>query len=345
MEDITVNFGKLFAILKKNLKYIIISSFFFGGIGVGFSFLFKEEFETTGRILPELQGKSVGSGLGQFAGLANMAGIDLSSFGSVGVDAVRPDLYPDIFASTPFYLDLFKSKVRTRENKVFTFEDYYLKVIEDEAQYSEKELELYPIKDSSIIIINKVTNRRLLDLQKRISSTIDRKSGVITIKAKMPDPVVAADVTKFAMDYLMHYVKNYRTKKLRQDVEFLGSQVSSSRGKFYSNQVKRAKYTDSFNDIMLQSADVQRERIESEYKLSSTFYNELLKKYEEAKFKLQQETPVFQVLDPPVAPTKKMFPKRSYFLITFAVFGLFVSVLFVLLRGKKYLDLVEIENS
>jgi uncharacterized protein involved in exopolysaccharide biosynthesis len=88
--------------------------------------------------------------------------------------------------------------------------------------------------------------------------------------------------------------------------------------------------------MRLQSADIQRERIESEYKLSSTVYNELLKKFEEAKIKLQQETPVFQVLEPPVAPTLQSEPKKSIILLASAFLGFFLSVIIALVIKKNY---------
>ncbi|MDT4876136.1 hypothetical protein FQZ97_1115560 [compost metagenome] len=88
--------------------------------------------------------------------------------------------------------------------------------------------------------------------------------------------------------------------------------------------------------MRLQSADVRRERIESEYRLSSSFYNELLKKYEEAKFKLHQETPVFKVLEPPVTPAKKSEPKRSIIILISAFLGGGVSLITVIFKGENY---------
>jgi uncharacterized protein involved in exopolysaccharide biosynthesis len=154
----------------------------------------------------------------------------------------------------------------------------------------------------------------------------------------MPDPVVAAGLAKYVMKYLTDYVTDYRTEKSKQDVDFLGRKVASARGEFYGDQARKARYADQFAlpTMRLQSADIQRERIESEYKLSSTVYNELLKKYEEAKIKLQQETPVFQVLEPPVAPTLKSEPKKSIILLASAFTGFFFSVIIALVIRKNY---------
>lgn len=339
-EEIRMDFRALFRIIWKEKWWIILITTLVTALGIGYSFLLREEFETQGRILPELQGKGA-SGLSQFAGLASLAGIDLNSVsGGMGVDAVRPDLYPDVVTSNPFYLELFKTKIHTKDNQELTFEQYYHQVIEKGETPKPEFLQVYPVKEEGIILINRLNEIRLKDLRQRLNAWIDKKTGVITIKSKMPDPVVAAETAKFAMEYLMAYVKGYRTEKLRQDVNYLAGQVAASRGKYYSTQEKKASYSDSFQDMRLQSADVQRERIESEYRLSSSFYNELLKKYEEAKFRLHQETPVFQVLEPPVAPAKKTAPKRAIIAMVSMFFGGVFALGIALFKGNNYSKII-----
>lgn len=336
MEDeLKLNIGSLFNLLFKNKWWILLITGLFAIGGIIYALTAREEFESRGRILPEIQGKGAG-GIGQFSGLASLAGIDLSSFGNSSIDAVRPDLYPDVITSTPFYLELLKIKVHTKDNKEVTFEHYYHTVMEDGKEIKGKLIRKYPVKEDGIIVVNRLSEIRLKDLKSRIGAIIDKKSGIITISSKMPDPVVAAEVSLFAMEYLVNYVKLYRTEKLRQDVNYLSDQLATSRGKFYKTQEMKARYSDQFQDMVLQSADVRRERIESEYKISSTFYNELLKKYEEAKFKLHQETPVFKILEPPVAPVKKSEPKRIIIVFLSIIVGGILSFTVVLLKGKNY---------
>ena len=88
--------------------------------------------------------------------------------------------------------------------------------------------------------------------------------------------------------------------------------------------------------LRLQSADLQRERIETEYKISSTLYNSLLLKYEEAYIKMQQETPVIKVLEPPVVPNNKSEPKKSIVVLIFLTTGTLISYFFAILKSKNY---------
>lgn len=335
-EDVlSVDFKILFRILWRE-KWLIIGITLLAGLfGLIYANNIREEFVSQGKILPEAQGK--GSSLGQISGLAALAGVDLGSMGG-GVDAIRPDLYPEVLESTPFFIELLKATVTTKDNKRINFEKYYNLAIEENKIPSEKLLHKYHVKEEGIIIINGLNEIRLKDLRKRVTSSIDKKSGVVTIVSKMPDPVVAAEVSRFAMNYVIDYIRNYRTEKLRTEVNYLANQLEGSKGKYYSSQKKKAAYADQhqMGSIVLQSSDIQRERLESEYKMSSTVYNEILKRYEEAKFRLSQETPVFNVLEPPVTPFLKNEPQKGVILFVSLILGSCIGLVFTLLKSENY---------
>lgn len=334
-EDIiTIDFKALLRVLWKE-KWLIfgITSLFVIG-GAWYAFTAREEFVSEGKILPEVSG-GAGSSLGGLANLVGIGGFELGLKNNT--DAIRPDLYPDVIKSTPFFLNLFKQRFINKQGDSIRFENFYHQQIEENKVLDKKDLKKFEGSPAGVLVLNRLTESRIKELKERLNASIDKKSGIISISAKMPDPVMAAEVASFAMDYLTNYVTDYRTEKLKQEVDFLGQKVKAARGEFYSDQSRRASYADQFSapSIRLQSADVQRERIESEYKLSSNVYNELLKKFEEAKLRVQQETPVFQVLEPPTAPTLTSQPKRFViFLVTFIAGVIFSIIISVLRKGN-----------
>lgn len=334
-EDIlTINFKALLKVLWKEKWWIIAITAIFMALGIWYAFSLREEFTSQGKILPEISGRGGGN---QLSGLAALAGVNLGS-GASGTEAIRPDLYPDIINSTPFFLELLKAEIVTKENQKLSFENYYHTVLEEGQEINEDRLKKFPVEQPGLIVVNKLDEARLKNLKNRITASIDQKSGVIAIKTKMPDPVVAAAVTQFAMNYLVDYVGDYRTEKLKQDVDYLAEQIGVSKQKYYSDQAKRASYADQFQlgTLRSQTADVQRERIESEYRLSSGVYNELLKRFEEAKLKLHQETPVFQVLEPPLVSNIRSEPKRKMIILLFAFMGGILSLAIAVLLRKNY---------
>ncbi len=332
---ISIDFGAFFKILWKEKIWVIIITILFTILGIVYALSLREEYISSGKILPEYQSKS--GGIGQLAGLASLAGVDIGSGASGGGDAIRPDLYPDVLKSTPFFLELFKIKVKTKENKEILFSQFYDQYVLDNKIKEENKKLNFPA-NNQYIAVSYQTENNLKDLRERINASIDKKTGLLTVTVKMPDPVVATLITRYSMEYLTNYITNYRTEKAKQDLDFLAERLDAAKGKYYNNQAKKAQYSDQYQLSMmkLQSADLQRERIESEYKISSTFYNTLLQKYEEAKLKIQQETPVLKVLEPPVVPNKKSEPKKAIIAIISAFLGGIFGIVFAILRKKNY---------
>lgn len=335
-EDIiTIDFKALFKVLWKEKWLIIAITLLFTIGGTWYAFTAREEFVSEGKILPEV----TSGGNSSLGGLANMIGIGGFELGlKNNTDAIRPDLYPAVIESTPFYLELLNQNFQTKNGNYILFEKFYNLKIENNNKAEPEFLIKFKANPKGIIIVNRITEERIKDLKSRINASIDKKSGLITISVKMPDPVLAAEISKFAMGYLTEYVTNYRTEKLKQEVDFLGQKVASAKGEYYKDQSRKASYADQFYapTIRLQSADIQRERLESQYKMSSNVYSELLKKFEEAKIKLQQETPIFQILDPPVVSNLKSEPKKSLIILGAAFIGVLMSFLIVIMSKGNY---------
>ncbi len=332
---ISIDLSTFFKILWKEKIGIILITLLFAISGLIYAFYLREEFTASGKILPEYQSKT--GGLGQFAGLASLAGVDISSAATGAADAIRPDLYPDVLKSTPFFLDLFQLKVKTKENKEILFSQFYDRyVLDNEIKEENKKLK-FPTSNQ-YIAVSYQTEKNLKDLRERINATIDKKTGLLTVTVKMPDPVVATIITRYSMDYLTNYITNYRTEKAKKDLDFLADRLDAAKGKYYNTQAKKAQYSDQYQQsiMKLQSADLQRERIESEYKMSSSFYNNLLQKYEEAKLKIQQDTPVLKILEPPVVPNKQSEPQKVIIIFISTFLGGIIGVITVLFRKKNY---------
>jgi uncharacterized protein involved in exopolysaccharide biosynthesis len=338
-EFISINFKAFWTILKKEKWLIIGLTTLVTILGGFYAFSLKEEFVSEGKILPEVASK--GGSMGQFAGLAALAGVDLGS-ASAGTDAVRPDLYPDVLKSTPFFINLLNAKVTDRNAKEIKFQTFHEKSILD-GKFKKEDLKAKFAMSDKYVVLDKHTENTLKDLRQRITCSYDKKTGVIGISVKMPDPVVAASVAKYSMDYLTDYIINYRTEKLKRDLDFLAERLDIAKGKYYNKQESKASYSDRvpLEALRFQAADLQRERIEAEYKTASSFYTTLLQKYEEAKLKVQQETPVIKVLEPPVVPNLKSEPKKSIILMGFFLIGGIFSFLISLLKSKNYKKILE----
>jgi uncharacterized protein involved in exopolysaccharide biosynthesis len=360
-KELSIDFNALLNLAFSVKWTLLLISLVFGLLAAIYVFNKPNEYTSTTSVMPELETTGIGKGLSKYAGLASLAGINLSDM--AGSDAIRPDLYPNVINNTTFFLYLLEQKVRLSNGKEVKFGDFYYEVykinLEEEINSSQPGISkkagfidkirnflgigLPPInnslrKNSEFVFLSKKKGEIIEDLMKKVSANMDKKTGIISVSAEFPDPIVSAQVAKISMDYLTTFVTNYRTEKAKHDLNFLAERLSEARGKYYNTQAKKAKYSDQFSapTIRLQSADIQRERIDSDYRVSSSFYQELLQQYETAKLKVQQETPVFKILQNPVIPYKKSGPDRLIIIVITASFGAFLFFNWFLYKNNKF---------
>jgi uncharacterized protein involved in exopolysaccharide biosynthesis len=360
-KELSIDFKVLYNLAISFKWILLLVSLFLGLITAIYVFNKPNEYTSTTSVMPELETSGIGGGLSKYAGLASLAGINLSDM--AGSDAIRPDLYPNVINNTTFFLYLLDQKVKLSSGEEIKFKDFYFNVYEIDLEEdlgtaksgSKKEgsvidnirnvlgIGLPPInnnlrKNGAYVFLSKTKGEVIEDLMEKVAANMDKKTGIISVSAEFPDPMVSAQVAKISMDYLTEFVTNYRTEKAKHDLNFLAERLSEAKGKYYNTQAKKAQYSDQFSapTIRLQSADIQRERIESDYRVTSSFYQELLQQYETAKLKVQQETPVFKILQQPVVPFKKSGPKRVI-VVLFSMFcGAFVGLFLVLIKKNRY---------
>jgi uncharacterized protein involved in exopolysaccharide biosynthesis len=365
-KELSIDFKALYNLALSFKWILLLVSFVFGLITAVFVFNKPNEYTSTTSVMPELESTGLGKGLSKYAGLASLAGVNLSDM--AGSDAVRPDLYPNVINNTTFFLYLLKQKVKLSNGKEVKFEEFYYNAyeidLEEEIDYSKpgtkKEVGFFdtirnvlgiglpPIntslrKKGEFVFLSKTKGEVIEDLMKKVSANMDKKTGIISVSAEFPDPMVSAQVAKISMDYLTTFVTNYRTEKAKIDADFLAERLKEAKGKYYNTQARKAQYSDQFAapTIRLQSADIQRERIESDYRVTSSFYQELLQQYETAKLKVQQETPVFKTLQQPVVPFKKSGPPRVIVVLFSLFFGLVLALFVVLLKNERYKNVLK----
>jgi uncharacterized protein involved in exopolysaccharide biosynthesis len=341
-DEIEINIADIIDFVKKNWKKAMLSAVAFGLVGVVFALSSQNEFESKTSLMPELQGS--GSKLGGLSALAGLAGIEVGGAG--GTEAVRPDLYPNILQSTTFVLYLLQQTVYSHEYKEkMTVEQYFDKknqgIIEKIfGKSGKKESDLLdPKNESKTLELTKKYESLVKDLNTRVVASVDKKSLIITVSSKMPDPVVAASTVKIAVDYLKEYVTNYRTDKSRKQVKFLANQVAEAKARYQNAEIAVAGYKDRNRFLIMNTAKVEEQRLIADFMLAQTVYNELSKQFEQSKIRVEEETPVFKVLDPAKIPLQKSEPKRSIMVLSFAVLGVVLCFAYIFAKqlfGKYF---------
>lgn len=336
-DGLTIGLADVVRFVKDGFRTIILWCFIFGVMGIIWALTRPFEYSSGVQLLPELPSQG-GSTISRLSSLAGLAGLDLDELNST--EAIRPDLYPSILQTTPFALHILNQKVYVEEfAKTMTLQDYFTQhkagfslwsLFSSENNTTQTLLDTS--KSEQVIKLTKIQEIFVKDIKSRISAGIDKKSGIINIGVKMPEAAMAATVARFSMDYLTHYVTNYRTEKAQKDLKFLTDRTTEARKRYEQAQNSLSSRKDRSLNLVMNVAQDPIKKLQYDFDLAYNLYSELSRQLEQAKIKVQQETPVFKVHEPPQVPLQRSEPKRTIIVLIFGMVGLIISVLYLLVK-------------
>lgn len=337
---IDVQLSDVIQFLKASRRRILLGAL--TGLAIGALYAFSKPNVYTAQItvMPEIQTKS--AGLGSLGSLAGLAGIDISNSAS-GVDAIRPDIYPDVLRSVPFALHILNQPIYSEKLKSNMTLRQYMSRIDEEGIFrlingssddgkKDKTEKLDPKNFSQAIQLTKEQEELVKAIQANVTSVYEKKTGILTIIATEQDPVVSAIMARLSLEYLTNYITTYRTEKARKQVTFLIQRVAEVKSRYQSAEYALSTYRDRNRNLFLNTAKIDEQRLQADYLLEQSVYNELSKQLEQAKIKVQEETPVFKVLEPATVPLRKNGPKRTFIMIGFTAIGMFITLIALSVR-------------
>lgn len=343
--DILELLRKLGRSWKTVLLWVVIAAV--AGIIVGFSI--PKEYTVKVKMAPEIAQRSSGS----LSSLASLAGINMNNI--IATDAMYPDLYPEIVASTPFIVDLFDLPVD------FTFKkdsghtdlyDYFQNYTRQPwwnavlqlpfraigALRSHSEEDSPAVTDSSTVDPEHLTRKQAIIakmISKNLGVAVDKKNYIIQVTATAQDPQVAWKMGKTVTENLQKYVANYRTEKARHDLLYYQELYDEARAKYFSAQQKYASYVDANQGLVFQRVRTEQERLQNEANLAYQIYNQTAQQLQLAKAKVQQDTPVVALIQPASVPTKPSKPSKMTILVAFMFIGFCLGAVIVLTKKPK----------
>jgi uncharacterized protein involved in exopolysaccharide biosynthesis len=340
-----IRLDEVVQILKSSRWSVIRWAVIFFVLGIVYAFSKQNEYTATVKVMPELKTSAgPGGGLGDLKSLAGLAGVNIGNVNNTS-EAIRPDLYPDIVQSVPFSLHLLRQPVTSTETrKPQKLQDYLAEQANSGINGSIDRLfggqdggadKTTPPTTVPTLQLTRRQEAFSKQINARINAEMDKKSGIITITSKMPDPVVAATVASQTLNYLTSYVTDYRTGKARQQVEFLSQQVNESRRRYEASEERLSYYRDRNRNLFLNTAKIEEQRLQADYILAQGVYGELSKQLEQARIKVHEESPVFQVLEPAQVPFRKSGPNRTVLIIGFSMVGAILGLCVFL--SKKFI--------
>ena len=317
-------------------------------MGIIVAFSIPKQYTVKVTLSPEM-GNSKGTN-----GIAGLAASFLGSGATIGdgTDALNASLSSDIVSSTPFLLELLDMNVPSAKKVEQTSLEYYLEeqssawwryvmgipglVISGIKSLFEDENKEYIDKtNNNPIELTQKTSKKIKILKKNIIASVDKKTAITNVSVTLQDPRIAAVVADSVVHKLQEYIIGYRTSKAKEDCIYLEMLFKERQDEYYDAQRKYAEYVDTHDNLILQSVRAEQERLQNDMSLAYQVYSQVANQLQVARAKVQEEKPVFAVVEPAVIPLNSSgISLKIYVLVS--IFLSVISVIVWNLLGKNF---------
>ena len=166
------------------------------------------------------------------------------------------------------------------------------------------------------------------------SLTLFDKEGFVTISYTDKNKHVSAQIVQNSLNILQKKIIEFKNKSSKELLVFVQAQYVEKKFLYEKLQDKKAIFLDKNQNISSSLYLNKLTRLESELDINQSVVQQLASQVEQAKLKLNKDTPVFSTIDPTTIPFKKSYPFRSSIVIIFTFLGFLFSTLFVLTKNS-----------
>ena len=318
-------------------------------IGIIVAISIPKQYTVEVTLSPEM-GNNKGGGLSGLAASFLGSGVTMGD----GTDALNASLSADIVSSTPFLLELSAMEIPISKNEVMALSIYldeesspwWSYVIGFPGMVIGGVKSLFTGGDEPIsydkasqgaIELSKKELKKIETLKKMISASVDKKTSMTSVAVTFQTPRVAAVVADSVVKKLQEHIIDYRTSKAKEDCGYLEKLFKERQQEYYAAQQKYADYLDSHDNIILQSVRAEQERLQNDMSLAYQVYSQVASQLQVARAKVQEEKPVFAVVEPAVVPLYPSGTSRKVYVLVFVFLSVCI-VIFWNLFGKDFLN-------
>jgi hypothetical protein len=333
--DLAVKIKSGVRYIKSKWLVILATSILGALIGLGYSILKKPTYTAFCNFVLEDSGKS--GALGQYAGLASLAGIDLG--GGNGGGIFQGDNILELYRSRQMIEKAllseadFDGKKQLLIDRYVSNNDLLTKWKErdniDAISFKGNPEKFSRKQDSLITDIVELFNKKFLSVNKP-----DKKLDIIGVQVISRDELFAKEFTNKLVENVNNFYVLTKTKKSSLNVQVLQHQADSVKeilNKSISGVASAIDAAPNANPLLL-TLKVPSQKKQIDVQASTAVYGEIVKNLEISKISLRQEMPLIQVIDKPVLPLTVNKVKKVTGIITGLILGALLSVGYLLFR-------------
>lgn len=266
-----------------------------------------------------------------------------------GRDALQANMATDIIASTPYLLEIYNTPIQTINGDIDTTLQSYLDY--------EKSPWWKKIIDIPFNIITKLKSKfinkpnvpkhtidpfqltreeygKINKLRSIIKAEINKKTGFIIISVTLQDPKASALLAENAVKLFQQYITKYRITKAKEDCEYLEKIYHEREEEYYKAQLQFANYVDSNRNIILQTTKGELERLQNKMNLCFQVYSQVAQQLQIAQAKVQENKPVFAIIEPATIPLNASAPNKPLIIIGVSLLFIFLTIGWIFIGTK-----------
>jgi uncharacterized protein involved in exopolysaccharide biosynthesis len=198
----------------------------------------------------------------------------------------------------------------------------------------------YPLSDSStkalIDYLNPAgesseiqTDNAIRKLRKKISTSVDPKTGIISFGAIFMDPILAASFANSCVDELDILTRNIRKEHTKHKNDFIKTRLSKTNQQLTDAESKLLDFRKHNHQADSPQLMLVEDRLNRSVNLYQRLQQELMVQQELVIIDTTKDVPLVVILDKATPPTQKHSPQRLRLLISAAIISCMLGLFFV----------------
>ncbi|MCS4044990.1 uncharacterized protein involved in exopolysaccharide biosynthesis [Salinibacter ruber] len=325
-------------VLARHKTLIVRTTLVFTLLGVTYALLAEEEFTSEARVVREAQSEGSGSLPGGISSGA-LSGFGINLGGSAS--GLTPAAYPDVLQSREVRLAVVRDTFRfPGAERPMTYVDYVnrpagpLSTVLDYTlwlPWTLKGMVGQAISGSPApagttdagepLIPSEEENNALKAVGSMVSASVDDETGLMTISVTAGGPQIAADLAESFLDHFSIRVREIRTEKVRERLEFVEGRYEEAEQELEMAEERLAQFLERNQNPTTATLQFRRDRLQRQVSFKEQLYSSLQSQLTQTRLDLQRRQPVVTVVEKPVRPMKRSAPQRTNLVLIFLAVG------------------------
>ena len=166
-------------------------------------------------------------------------------------------------------------------------------------------------------------DRAVAQLRGRLDAAANMKTGVVTVAATSPDPVLARALADATIALVNEFNLQRRKSQAAAERDFVEQRLAEALGELHAAENRQEQFLQTNAVVASPRLRLEGDRLSQEVATRRAVYTTLSQSYEQARIEAVRDTPVITVIEAPVVPAEP----DSRGLARAVIFGLFGGLL------------------